>query len=91
MYRAGLNGWLIRSGRPEREIILNLSRSNLEPARARRIKEAASTLRDYLYMEAAGEAWKKLLKRISLCRIPEMIIPEAPRKYLNLKILKILS
>jgi transposase len=70
--------WLVNSHRVDnrsgkRKAFLNLSRSNLETARAWRIKEAASELWDYLYMKVAEEAWKKLLKWISLCRIPEMI------------------
>jgi transposase len=60
-----------RSGK--RKAFLKLSRSNLETARAWRIKEAASLLWDYLYMKVAEDGWKKLLRWISLCRIPEMI------------------
>jgi len=70
--------WLINSNRTDnrsgkRKSFLSLSRLNLETARAWRIKEAANSLWDYLYMKVAEEAWKKLLQWISHCRIPEMI------------------
>jgi len=70
--------WLVNSNRAdnrnrERKIFLNLSKQNLETARAWRIKEAANSLWDFIYMKVAQEAWKKLLRWISLCRIPEMI------------------
>jgi transposase len=70
--------WLINSNRTDnrsvkRRAFLSLSRMNLETSRAWRIKEAANSLWDYLYMNVAEEAWKKLLWWISHCRIPEMI------------------
>jgi transposase len=70
--------WLTNSGRTDnrsgkRRAFLSLSRCQLETARAWRIKEAASMLWDYVYMKVAEGAWKKLLRWISLCRIPEMI------------------
>jgi transposase len=70
--------WLVNSDRTDnrsgkRRAFLNLSRCQLKTARAWRIKETASTLWDYVYMKVAEEAWKKLLRWISLCRIPEMI------------------
>jgi transposase len=70
--------WLMNAQRTDnrsgkRKAFLSISRTNLQTARAWRIKEAASTLWDYLYMKVAEEAWKKLLRWISLCRIPEMI------------------
>ena len=70
--------WLVNSNRTDnrnskRKIFLNLSRLHLETARAWRIKEAANSLWDFVYMKVAQEAWKKLLRWISLCRIPEMI------------------
>jgi transposase len=69
-----------RSGK--RKAFLSLSRCDLETARAWRIKEAASQLWDYLYMKVAEEARKKLLKWISLCRIPEMIkVGQTVRNY----------
>jgi len=69
--------WLINSNRVDnrsskRKTFLSLSRLNLETARAWRIKETANSLWDYLYMNVAEEAWKKLLWWISHCRIPEM-------------------
>ena len=69
--------WLINSNRTDnraakRKDFLSLSRLNLETARAWRIKETANSLWDYLYMNVAQEAWKKLLRWISLCRISEM-------------------
>jgi transposase len=79
--------WLFNSQKIDnrngkRKAFLSLSRSNLETARAWRIKEAASTLWDYLYIKVAEEAWKKLLKWISLCRIPEMIkVGQTVRNY----------
>jgi transposase len=70
--------WLVNSERTDnrsgkRKAFLNLSRHHLETARAWRIKETASTLWDYIYMNVAEQAWKRLLRWISLCRIPEMI------------------
>ena len=70
--------WLINSNRSDnrkskRKAFLSLSRLNLETSRAWRIKEAANTFWDYIYMKVAEEAWKKLLWWISHCRIPEMI------------------
>jgi transposase len=70
--------WLINSNRTDnrsgkRTAFLNLSRLNLETARAWRIKETANSLWDYVYMNVAEGAWKKLLWWISHCRIPEMI------------------
>ena len=70
--------WLVNSNRTDnrngkRKAFLNLSRLNLETARAWRIKETANSLWDYLYMKVAKDAWKKLLWWTSHCRIPEMI------------------
>ena len=70
--------WLINSNRSDnrkgkRKAFLSLTQLNLETARAWRIKEMANSLWDYLYMNVAEEAWKKLLWWISHCRIPEMI------------------
>jgi len=70
--------WLINSNRIDnrsgkRKTFLSLSRLNLETARAWRIKEAANSLWGYVYMNVAEAAWKKLLRWISHCRIPEMI------------------
>jgi transposase len=70
--------WLANSNRTDnrsgkRKAFLNLSRLNLETARAWRIKETANSLWDFVYMKVAEEAWKKLLWWISHCRIPEMI------------------
>jgi transposase len=70
--------WLFNSNKTDnrsgkRKAFLKLSRCNLETARAWRIKEQASMLWDYVYMKVAEEGWKKLLRWISLCRIPEMI------------------
>nr|AGS54171.1 transposase [uncultured bacterium contig00051] len=70
--------WLINSNRTDnrntrRKDFLNLSRMNLETAKAWRIKETASSLWDYVYMNVAEAAWKKLLWWISHCRIPEII------------------
>jgi transposase len=70
--------WLVNSDRSDnrsgkRKAFLSLSRSHLKTARAWRIKETASTLWDYVYIKVAEEAWKKLLRWISLCRLPEMI------------------
>jgi len=70
--------WLINSNRSDnrkgkRKAFMNLSRLNLETAKAWRIKETANSLWDYLYMKVAEEGWKKLLWWISHCRIPEMI------------------
>ena len=57
--------WLINSNRTdnrssERKMFLNLSKLNIQTARAWRIKEAANSLWDYVYMKVAQEAWKKL-------------------------------
>jgi len=70
--------WLVNSEKTDnrkskRKDLLALSRLNLETARAWRIKEQASTLWDYIYMNVAEIAWRKLLRWISLCRIPEII------------------
>jgi transposase len=70
--------WLINSNRTDnrsgrRKEFLNLSKLNLQTARAWRIKETAGSLWGYVYMKAAQDAWKKLLRWISLCRLPEMI------------------
>jgi transposase len=70
--------WLINSNRTDnrtgkRKAFLSLSKLNLETARAWRIKETANSLWDYVYMNVAESAWKKLLWWISHCRIPEMI------------------
>jgi transposase len=70
--------WLMNSNRTDnrnsqRKELLKLSKLNLETARAWRIKETANMLWDYVYVGAAETAWKKLLRWISLCRIPEMI------------------
>jgi len=70
--------WLINSNRTDnrtgkRKAFLSLSKLNLETARAWRIKEAANSLWDFVYMQVAQDAWKRLLRWISLCRIPEMI------------------
>jgi len=70
--------WLINSNRTDnrkgkRKAFLNLSRLNLETSRAWRIKEMSNSLWDYLYMNVADDAWKKLLWWISHSRIPEMI------------------
>jgi transposase len=79
--------WLVNSQRKDnrsgkRKRFLRLSRSNLETARAWRIKEAASRLWDYIYMKVAEGAWKELLRWISLSRIPEMIaVGKTVRKY----------
>jgi len=70
--------WLTNSNRTDnrnskRKAFLSLSQLNIETARAWRIKETANSLWDYIYMNVAKEAWKKLLWWISHCRIPEMI------------------
>jgi transposase len=70
--------WLTNSNRTDnrsskRREFLNLTRLNLVTARAWRIKEQVSMMWDYLYMNVAEKAWKKVLRWISLCRIPEMI------------------
>jgi len=70
--------WLTNSNRTDnrtgkRRAFLILSRLNLITARAWRIKETANSLWDYMYMNVAKEAWKKLLLWISHSRIPEMI------------------
>jgi transposase len=57
----------------KRKTFMQLSRLNLETSRAWRIKEAANSLWDYVYMHVAETAWKKVLWWISHCRIPEMI------------------
>jgi transposase len=80
--------WLVNSERTDnrsgkRKAFLSLSRCNLKTARAWRMKEVASTLWDYVYMKVAEEAWKKLLRWISLCRLPEMIqVGKTVRNYL---------
>jgi len=70
--------WLTNSNRTDnrsgkRKAFMSLSQLNLETARAWRIKEAANSLWEYVYMNVAEAAWKKLLWWISHCRIPEMI------------------
>jgi transposase len=70
--------WLVNAHRTDnrsgkRKAFLSLSRLHLETARAWRIKETANSLWDYVYMQVAENAWKKLLWWISHCRIPEMI------------------
>jgi transposase len=70
--------WLVNSNRTDnrtskRKAFLNLSKLNIETSRAWRIKEAANGLWDFAYMKVAEGLWKKLLRWISLCRIPEMI------------------
>jgi len=70
--------WLVNSNRTDnrngaRKEFLNLSKLNIETARAWRIKEAANSLWDFVYMKVAQEAWKKLLRWMSLCRIPEIV------------------
>ena len=70
--------WLMNSNKTDnrsgkRKAFLSLSRLNLLTSRAWRIKETANSLWNYTYMNVAEEAWKKLLRWISLCRIPEMI------------------
>jgi len=70
--------WLTNSGRTDnratkRRSFLNLTRLNLVTARAWRIKEQVAMMWNYLYMNVAEKAWKKVLRWISLCRIPEMI------------------
>jgi transposase len=70
--------WLINSNRTDnrsskRKAFLNLSMLNLQTSMAWRIKETANSLWEYLYMNVAEQAWKKLLWWISHCRIPEMI------------------
>jgi transposase len=70
--------WLINSNRTDnrtskRPAFMSLSKLNLETSRAWRIKETANSLWDYVYMNVAEAAWKKLLWWISHCRIPEMI------------------
>jgi transposase len=57
----------------KRKAFMSLSRLNLETARAWRIKEMANSLWEYVYMNVAEAAWKKLLWWISHSRIPEMI------------------
>jgi len=70
--------WLKNSNRTDnrsgkRKEFLNLSRLNLETARAWRIKETANGLWEYEYMNVAEKAWKELLYWISHSRIPEMM------------------
>jgi transposase len=70
--------WLTNSNRTDnrkgkRRAFLGLSRQNLETSRAWKIKEAANSLWDYVYMNVAEAAWKELLFWISHSRIPEMI------------------
>jgi transposase len=70
--------WLANSNRTDnrsakRREFLSLSKLNLVTARAWRIKEAASMLWNFTYMNAAETAWKKLLRWISHCRIAEMV------------------
>jgi transposase len=80
--------WLTNSRRTDnrrskRKAFLNMSRLNLETARAWRIKEQASVIWEYVYMGVAAGAWKKLLWWISHSRIPEMIkVGKMVRKYL---------
>jgi transposase len=70
--------WLVNSNRADnrsgkRKAFMGISLLNLETARAWRIKETANGLWDYVYMNVAETAWKKLLWWISHSRIPEMI------------------
>jgi transposase len=70
--------WLTNANRTDnrtgkRQAFMSLSRLNLETSRAWRIKETANSLWDYVYMNVAESAWKKLLWWISHSRIPEMI------------------
>jgi transposase len=70
--------WLTNSNRidnrsSKRKAFMSLSQLNLKTAKAWRIKETANTLWGYVYMKVAEDAWKVLLRWISLCRIPEMI------------------
>jgi transposase len=70
--------WLTNSNRTDnrrgkRKVFLELMRQNLRTARAWRIKELAGSLWDYVYMNVAESAWRKLLWWISHSRIPEMI------------------
>jgi transposase len=70
--------WFVNSNKTDnrsskRKLFLQISLLNLITSRALRIKETANSLWDYVYMNVAEEAWKKLLRWISLCRIPEMI------------------
>jgi len=70
--------WLTNSSRTDnrtskRRKFLNLTRLNLVTARAWRIKEQVSMMWDYMYMNVAEKAWKKVLWWISHSRIPEMI------------------
>jgi len=71
--------WLTNANRTDnrsggRKSFMNLTRMHLETARAWRIKETANSLWDYVYMNVAETAWKKLLWWISHSRIPEMIM-----------------
>jgi transposase len=70
--------WLTNSSKTDnrsgkRKPFLALTRQNLRTARAWRIKELAGSLWDYIYMNVAESAWRKLLWWISHSRIPEMI------------------
>ena len=70
--------WLLNSNQTDnrtgkRKEFLSLSRLKLKTAKAWQIKETANNLWNFVYMKVAQDAWKKLLKWISLCRIPEMI------------------
>src|SRR5215469_9656610 len=70
--------WFFNSNRTDnrtgkRKAFMSLTKLNLETARAWKIKETANSLWDYVYMNVAEAAWKKLLWWISHCRIPEMI------------------
>ena len=70
--------WLANSNKLDnrtgnRNEFMNISKLNLITARAWRIKETANMLWDYIYINVAVQAWKKLLWWISHCRIPEMI------------------
>lgn len=79
--------WLVNSGKTDnrngkRRNLLALSRLNLETARAWKIKEQAASLWDYIYMNVAETAWRKLLRWIKVCRIPEVIkVGEMVRNY----------
>jgi transposase len=79
--------WLVNSRKKDnrsrkRRAFLTLSRCNLETARAWRMKETASRLWEYVYMKVAEEGWKRLLRWISLSRIPEMKkVGKTVRKY----------
>ncbi len=69
--------WLRNSARTDnrtgdRPAFMRLSRLDLKTARAWRIKEAASLLWNYVYMEVAKTKWKELLGWISRCQIEPM-------------------